>query len=85
MTTTTHPTGRDNAGAERARPEMLDVKAVAGLLACSPRSVYRLADGGKMPRPVKLGSLVRWRGGELRDWIADGCPVFRPTMKGGAK
>ena len=34
--------------------------------------VYRLADSGRMPRPLKLGSLVRWRAGEVRQWIADG-------------
>ena len=30
-------------------PELLDVKAVAGLLTCSPRTVYRLTDAAKMP------------------------------------
>ena len=44
---------------------MLDVNQVAALLCCSARHVYRLADAGLMPRPIKLGSLVRWprRGG----------------------
>jgi len=39
---------------------LLDVKAVAALLRCSERHVYRMADAGKMPAPVKLGALVRW-------------------------
>ena len=56
-----------NAGDERTvgKAELLDVRAVAGLLDCSARHVYRLSDSGKMPRPVKLGQLVRWRRAEL--------------------
>jgi predicted DNA-binding transcriptional regulator AlpA len=59
---------------------LLDVRAVAALLNCSPRHVYRLADGGQMPPPVKLGSLVRWKldgPGGLREWIDAGCPRHR--------
>ena len=56
------------------RAELLDVRGVATLLDCSTRHVYRLADAGRMPRPVKLGSLVRWRRAELDAWINAGCP-----------
>ena len=31
---------------------LLDVQAVAEVLDCSPRTVYRLSDAGKMPAPV---------------------------------
>jgi excisionase family DNA binding protein len=59
--------------------ELLDVKAVALLLGgCSVRHVYRLADAGRMPRPVKLGTLVRWRRAELEAWIDAGCPSQQP-------
>jgi excisionase family DNA binding protein len=61
---------------------LLDVKAVAALLACSTRTCYRLADGGLMPRPRKLGALVRWSKADLDQWIAAGCPRVR-TSKGG--
>ena len=58
--------------------ELLDVKAVALLLGgCSPRHVYRLADAGQMPRPIRLGSLVRWRRAELMSWLEGGCQPFR--------
>lgn len=53
---------------------LLDVQAVAALLGCSPRTVYRLSDAGRMPRPIKLGALVRWNRATLESWIADGCP-----------
>jgi len=60
------------------RAELLDVRRVAALLDCSTRHVYRLADAGRMPRPVRLGSLVRWRRAELEEWIAAGCPNQHP-------
>ena len=60
--------------------ELLDVRAVSELLGgCSTRHVYRLADAGRMPRPVKLGSLVRWRRAELVAWINAGCPTQQPA------
>lgn len=53
--------------------ELLDVQQVAAMLSCSTRHVYRLADGGRMPRPMKLGSLCRWSKNAIDDWIAGGC------------
>ena len=71
-----------------ARPtvaaELLDVGAVAALLGCSKRTVYRLSDGGRMPRPLKLGQLVRWRRVEVLAWIAGGCEPVR-SAKGAAE
>jgi len=63
--------------AEASTQILLSVGAVAQLLGCSGRHVYRLSDAGRMPRPIKLGQLVRWRRGELLDWINDGCPSVR--------
>ncbi|MHB1035740.1 MAG: helix-turn-helix transcriptional regulator [Pirellulales bacterium] len=62
--------------------KLLDVQAVANLLGCSPRTVYRFADCGRMPRPVKLGALIRWSKADLDAWIAAGCPAVR-NLKGG--
>ena len=77
--------GRTAGGdkAPRALPAMLDVQAVADLLGCSSRHVYRLADVGRLPRPVKLGALVRWSRVSSESWIAQGCPSCRnaePTV-----
>jgi excisionase family DNA binding protein len=58
---------------------LLDVQAVAALLDCSARHVYRLADAGRMPAPLKLGALIRWRADEIRDWIRSGCKAVRQT------
>lgn len=57
---------------------LLSVGQVAELLQCSSRTVYRLADSGHMPRPRKLGNLVRWPWSEIQEWIANGCPRCRP-------
>lgn len=63
--------------AAREQADLLDVKSVARKLGCSWRHVYRLSDSGRMPRPLKLGALVRWRRQEIEAWIADGCPTCR--------
>ena len=54
-----------------------DVKAVAGKLTCSSRHIYRLSDAGRMPAPIRLGSLVRWDLDAIDQWIAAGCPSCR--------
>lgn len=72
-------------GHPKVAPELLKVGEVAGLLGCSGRQVYRLADGGKMPRPVKLGGSVRWRRREVQDWIDAGCPSVRAARAGGTR
>jgi excisionase family DNA binding protein len=60
-----------------AAAALLDVRAVAALLDFSPRHVYRLADAGRMPAPVRIGCLVRWRRTDLDSWLAAGCPSMR--------
>ncbi len=53
---------------------LLTVIQVGGLLGCSVRHIQRLNDAGRMPRPVRLGHLVRWRRTEIEAWIKEGCP-----------
>ena len=71
--------GGDTAPAQLAG--MLNVGDVAKLLRCSTRTVYRLADSGRMPRPIKLGALVRWPREQVQGWIAEGCPSCRADRK----
>ena len=81
--------GTDGQGEQGVSPgpqlavvaELLDVGEVAAMLRCSRRHVYRLADAGQMPRPVKLGSLVRWSRARLEEWLADGCPAVRTPRR----
>ena len=64
-------------------PVMLDVRGVARLLSCSTRHVWRLADREAMPRPIRVGGLVRWARADVEAWILAGCPDCRSTGKGG--
>jgi len=64
----------DGGAATRERAAMMAVDDVTEVLSCSARTVYRLADSGRMPRPVKLGALVRWPRQVVEQWIAEGCP-----------
>lgn len=61
---------------------LLDVDAVAKMLGCSTRHVRRMADYGAMPRPVKLGRLIRWRRVELDRWLDQGCPKIARGGRG---
>lgn len=58
---------------------LLDVVAVAEVLGISQRGVWRFRDAGRMPAPVSLGRLIRWRAADLTAWIAAGCPDVRRT------
>jgi len=53
----------------------MDVNDIACVLRCSARTVYRLADSGRIPAPVKLGAQSRWPHHVNEQWIADGCPA----------
>ena len=66
--------------AERAR--LIDVQAVAEMLGVSTRHIYRLADGGRMPRPMKLGGACRWDRQAITDWIDGGCKPVATRKRG---
>ncbi len=70
-----------NTGDEDRTPRepslLVNVNDVAGMLQCSPRHIWRLADAGKMPRPYKIGALCRWDRTAIESWITDGCPSCR--------
>jgi len=65
--------------------KLLGVEQVAKILNVSPRTVYRMTDAGRMPKPRHLNSLVRWSSLEIDAWITAGCPQCHPTAKRGAK
>ena len=67
--------------------DLMTVQSVAieKLGGCSIRHVRRLYDSGKMPAPIKLGALIRFRRAEIEAWIAGGCKPVRAAGKGGAR
>lgn len=66
---------------KRVGARLLSVGDVAEKLNCSPRHVRRLADRGAMPRPVRVGRLVRWRSADIEQWIVEGCPAAGRARK----
>jgi predicted DNA-binding transcriptional regulator AlpA len=60
---------------------LIDAKAFATLLRCSTKHIRRMADAGRCPPPIRLGSLLRWNRKVVDEWIAAGCPMVRaPRM-----
>jgi excisionase family DNA binding protein len=60
-----------------SRVRMMNVRELAEILRCSPRTVHRLVDAGRAPAPCRLGALVRWSSDAIETWIAAGCPTCR--------
>jgi predicted DNA-binding transcriptional regulator AlpA len=56
---------------------LIGVAQVAQLYSCSTRHAWRAADGGLIPAPLRVGRIVRWRIGSIRDHIRGGCQPVR--------
>ena len=56
---------------------MIDAQELSAILGCSPRTVYRLVDAGRIPPPYRLGGLSRWNPSAIQTWIDQGCPPCR--------
>ena len=74
LATTDRGTSRD-----AIRSELITAVQFAQLLSVSERTLYRLKSTGKLPDPIVLGGLVRWRLTEVHRWIDQGCPQPRST------
>ena len=69
--------GGPAAGPERApgvMRELLGVGELCQIVGLSRRTVYRLADAGRLPFGFKLGGSRRWRRSEIQRWLDAGCP-----------
>ena len=66
-------------------PLLLTAPEAAGMLGIGKSTFYRLHSSGRVPMPVRLGGAVRWRAGELTDWVAAGCPARARWEWGKAK
>jgi prophage regulatory protein len=50
--------------------ELIDVHGVAELLACSPRTVWRLRSRGAIPQAFVLSpGVIRWRRATILKWL----------------
>ena len=52
---------------------LLDAESVSLRLGVSTRTLRRLVDSGRAPKPTKLGGLLRWPSRVIGDWIDSGC------------
>ena len=55
-------------------PILISAREAAALLGIGRRTFYRLHSSGRVPLPVRLGGVVRWRLEELQRWTQAGCP-----------
>jgi len=62
-------------------PKLLGVQTVSRILGCSAAHVYGLVYDNRLPRPMKVGHMVRWKAtgpGSIAEWIALGFPPNIP-------
>lgn len=45
------------------------MQQVTSLLAVSTRHIYRLLAAGEFPKPVRLGGAIRFRAGDVAEYI----------------
>jgi excisionase family DNA binding protein len=51
------------------KARLLSVREVAELLGLGQRTVYRLADAGELPSPIRISRLVRWRLSDIETYV----------------
>ena len=51
--------------------EMLTVRDMASLLRITTRAVHAQRSRGKLPNPIRIGRLVRWRRAEVERWLLE--------------
>jgi excisionase family DNA binding protein len=73
----------DAQGIPERTSRLGNAKAVGRMLDLSWRTVYRLADAGKLPAGFKIGASRRWNLAEVESWVANGCKPPKASSKGG--
>jgi excisionase family DNA binding protein len=53
---------------------LIDTSAARKLLNVSARTIWTMTQTGKMPKPIRVGRLVRWSYEELQAWVKAGGP-----------
>lgn len=52
---------------------LMGLQEVAEMIGCSGRNVHYLRKSGRMPKPIKIGRLARWKRTDMVAWIDGGC------------
>lgn len=70
--------GRDGASTrscqQTANCEFYTAEELATYLNRCQKTVYRMRSAGKLPKPIMLGKMPRWRKRDIENWLANGCP-----------
>ncbi len=72
---TTSPTPPALEAAAKLESATYTVEQLAGLLQCSTRHVWRMADVNAIPGKLRIGKLVRFHRSAVDAWLAAGCPT----------
>jgi len=59
---------------ETTLQKLIGTKELAKILGVSTRSVARLECSGRLPKPLRVGGLLRWPEATIARWIDSGCP-----------
>lgn len=59
------------------QPLLVDIAALAMLLARSVPALERDQSAGRIPRPLRLGRSKRWALAEIEEWVLAGMPGRR--------
>lgn len=54
--------------------QMLNSNDLMALLGIKKSAFYQLKSTGKLPRPVRIGTIQRWRLADVERWLEFGCP-----------
>jgi excisionase family DNA binding protein len=46
-------------------PKFLKDREIAEMIGCSRSTVWRMVDQARLPQPVRLGGMTRWRADEV--------------------
>lgn len=70
-------------------PLLLSTSELARELRLSPKTIRRLNESGKLPRPIHIGHSLRWRREDVAKWLELGSPDRKAfellTVRRGAK
>lgn len=58
----------------RNAPILYTAREAAAFCMISESNWYKLNRQGNVPKPVRIGTMYRWRKSDLVDWVAAGCP-----------
>lgn len=62
-------------------PVLTDVRGLATMINRSPRTIHRLNDSGKIPKPLRILRGLLWRKSDILLWLEHDCCSRRQFEK----